>query len=112
MRVLVGLSFICAVAAAPAEASERWTFCVASALGSRDVWITDVFPAGSDRERLESDVKNLLTRQGERRIVAQCPMPGEDKTATVNAQTSAEDFNRTLGKTLHSLALAQTLSKR
>ena len=113
MRAWPGFAVLCIVLAAPpVQASARWTFCVAAALGSSDVWITDVFAANADRERLENDLKNLLTRQGAQRIVAQCPMPSDDKTAAVNAQTSAEDFNRKLGKTLHPLALAEKLSKR
>ena len=113
MRAWRWLPFLCvALCAYPAQAAARWTFCVAAALGSSDVWITDVFSANSDRERLENDLKNLLTRQGAQRIVAQCPMPNDDKTAAVNAQTLAEEFNRKLSKTLHVLALPEKLSKR
>ena len=113
MRAWRWLAFVCvALGAFPAQASARWTFCVAAAPGSSDVWITDVFAAGADRERLENDLKNLLTRQGAQRIVAQCPAPSEDKTGVVNAQTSAEEFNRKLGKTLHALALPEKLSRR
>jgi hypothetical protein len=101
-----------ALAAAPAEAATRWTFCVAESLDARDVWITDVLVAGADRERLENDLKALLVRQGEQRVVAQCPSPSEDKTAVLNAQTGAEEFNRKLGKSLHALALQDSLSKR
>ena len=113
MRAWRWLAFLgVALCAHPAQASARWTFCLASALGSGDVWITDVFAANSDRERLENDVKNLLTRQGAQRIVAQCPTPVDDKTAAVNAQILAEEFNRKLGKTLHALAAAEKLSRR
>lgn len=113
MRAGPGLLIFCLVlAVAPARASARWTFCVAEALGSKDVWITDVFIANAERERLESDLKTLLTRQGAQRVVAQCPSPGEDKTAVVNARTSAEEFNRKLGKALHAIAAPEMLSRR
>ena len=113
MRAWPGIAILCiAIAAAPAQASARWTFCVASALGARDVWITDVFAASAERERLESDLKGLLTRQGAQRIVAQCPAPQDDKIAVVNAQTGAEEFNRKLGKALHPIAVQEMLSRR
>jgi len=100
-----------AIAAGPAAADEHWTFCVASALGAKDVWITDVFAAATDRERLEDDLKALLERRGAARIVAQCPQPSDDKTSVVNAQTGAEDFNRKLGAALHAIS-AQEFPRR
>ena len=112
MRWLGFASLVLALAATPAHAAALWTFCVASALGARDVWITDVFASGAEHERLESELKDLLTRQGAQRIVAQCPSPQEDKTAVVNAQIGAEEFNRKLGKTLHALPAQETLSRR
>jgi hypothetical protein len=113
MRAWLGLACVALLlAAAPARAATRWTFCVAAALDARDVWITDVFIARAERERLEADLKALLVRQGQQRIVAQCPEPRDDKTAVVNAQTTAEEFNRKLGKSLHALALQESLSAR
>jgi hypothetical protein len=113
MRAWSLIPICCAVlAAAPTQASARWTFCVAEALGAKDIWITDVFIAGAQREQLEFDLKNVLTRQGEQRIIAQCPEPGDDKTAVVNAQIAAEAFNQKLGKTLHALAVQEMLSRR
>ena len=94
----------CAALAAPAAAAERWTFCVASTLGNKDVWITEVFPAFIDRERLETDLRVLLQREGAERVVAQCPLPRDDKTGVVNAQIAAEDFNRKLGSSLHPIS--------
>jgi hypothetical protein len=99
--LIVLLSF---AAAAPAAASPAWTFCVASALGAKDVWITSLFLAPTDRERLEEAFKSLLERQGHSRVVAQCPQPSDDKIAVVNAQITAEEFNRKLGETLHSVS--------
>ena len=87
--------------AAPAAAGPSWTFCVASAIGSKDIWITSLFPAQTGRERLEEELKALLERQGHSPIVAQCPQPTEDKVSAVNAQTTAEEFNRKLGSVLH-----------
>jgi hypothetical protein len=99
-RLSGALALLVFAAGAPAAAGERWTFCVASALGAKDVWISDVF-AGSDRERLEAQFKDILQRQGVARVVAQCPLPSDDKTSVVNAQIAAEDFNRKLGAVLH-----------
>jgi hypothetical protein len=88
---------------APAAAQERWTFCVGWASGVKDIWISDVI-AASDRERLETAYKNYLEREGAAGVVAQCPKPSEDKTDVVNAQTSAEDFNRKAGAVLHAVS--------
>jgi hypothetical protein len=111
LTLLASILLPAAVAAGSATAAERWTFCIASALGAKDVWITDVFAAGIDRERLEDDLKALLERRGAARIVAQCPQPNDDKTSVVNAQTGAEDFNRKLGASLHAIS-AQEFQRR
>ena len=42
----------------------------------------------------------LKRREGER-VTAQCPQPSSDKVAVVNAQTTAIEFNRKLGRVLH-----------
>jgi hypothetical protein len=102
--LLASILGLVAIAAGPAAAAERWTFCVASTLGAKDVWITDVFSVATDRERLEADLKAFLERRGSSRIVVQCPQPSDDKTSVVNAQTGAEDFNRKLGAALHAIA--------
>jgi hypothetical protein len=103
---LAFISLAAALAATPA-AAERWTYCVASMLGAKDVWITDVFPTGPDREQLEADLKALLERSGASRIVAQCPLPSDDKVSVVNAQIGAEAFNRKLGAALHAISAAE-----
>ena len=97
--------FLVAASSAPATAaSELWTFCVASARGGDDVWITDVFAATRGRERLEADLKTYLRGQGVAEADAQCPLPKDDKTEVVNAQFTAAEFNRKLGATLHEVA--------
>ena len=111
LTLLAPTLLLAALAAGPAAAAEHWTFCVASMLGAKDVWITDVFPAATDRERLEADLKAFLERRGSLRIVAQCPQPSDDKTSVVNAQIGAEDFNRKLGAALHAIA-AQEFPRR
>ena len=108
---LVALSCV-AMIVAPAHAASRWTFCVAAALSGKDVWITDVFATGAERERLERELKTTLARQGEQRVIAQCPEPLDDKTSAVNAQTTAVEFNRKLGRTLHAIPMQETLSRR
>ena len=108
---MIALCLLAGLAAARG-AAQRWTFCVAWAPGSKDVWITDVFAAALDRERLEADLRTLLGRQASARVVAQCPMPGEDKTAVVNAQNGAEEFNRKLGAALHSVSAQEFPPRR
>ena len=98
--------------AAPARASAGWTFCVAAAPGDKDVWITDVFAASRDRERLEVDLKGYLKTQGVAGAVAQCPLPKDDKTEAVNAQFTAAEFNRKLGHMLHEVAAPEFEPRR
>jgi hypothetical protein len=76
------------------------------------VWITEVFSSALDRERLETGLKAVLERQGASRIVAQCPLPNDDKTGVVNAQVAAEDFNHKLGATLHAVAAQEFPPRR
>jgi hypothetical protein len=109
MRRFLACAFAGAVlshfAASAAAASETWTFCVASARGGGDdVWITDVFAATRGREKLERDMKAYLATQGATRVDVQCPAPVADRTAAVNAQFAAAEFNRKLGAQLHEVA--------
>jgi hypothetical protein len=108
--ILLAPAVVALLASNPA-AAEHWTFCVASALGGKDIWITDVFAAGADRERLEAEMKGFLEGRGEARVVAQCPQPRDDKTDVVNAQIVAEEFNRKLGAALHAVT-AQEFPRR
>jgi hypothetical protein len=103
---IISLVVFCssALAAPQAFADQQWTFCVASDPGTSDVWITEVFVAPAARERLETELKSVLERQGHSRIVTQCPQPSADKVAVVNAQTTAEEFNRRLGSVLHDMS--------
>jgi hypothetical protein len=84
----------------PANAA-GWTFCVAEAGAGKDIWITPVFPASHDRERLEIDLKAYLKGRGVAAAVTQCPAPKDDKTDMVNAQLTAAEFHRKLGDALH-----------
>jgi hypothetical protein len=108
----IALALLLATLERPAAASDRWTFCVASALGAKDVWITEVFLATLDGERLEANLKSILVRQGSPRIVAQCPQPNDDKTSVVNAQVAAEDYNHKLGATLHAVSAQEFPPRR
>jgi hypothetical protein len=98
--------------AAPLPARAGWTFCVAAAPGDQDVWITDVFAASRDRERLEADLKSLLKGQGVVGAVAQCPLPKDDRTEAVNAQFTAAEFNRKLGRALHEVDAPEFAPRR
>src|SRR5271165_1937506 len=88
---------------ATAQPAPRWTFCVAAAQGGSDVWISDVFAVGRDREKLEETFKRTVERHGAAGANAQCPLPREDKTVAVNAQIDAEAFNRKIGATVHAV---------
>ncbi len=103
MRVSIALIAIVVSLPAVAFAQPRWTFCIASSKSSADVWITDVFVAERDRVELESAFKAMLGRNGAAGADAQCPLPREDKTEAVNAQFEAEESNRKLGATLHTV---------
>jgi len=104
LKSLLAVVLFIAASSLSAEAAERWTFCVGQSLDTRDVWISDVFAAATDRERLEGAFKAMLLHKGAARLVAQCPLPREDKTDVVNAQVVAEEFNRALGSTLHAVS--------
>ena len=112
MRRAIGLLAIAAFAPAMAHAQPRWTFCIASSKSGADVWISDVFAAERDREHLESAFRITVERMGGVGADAQCPMPREDKTEAVNAQFEAEEFNRKLGATLHSVFPGGFLPRR
>jgi hypothetical protein len=84
-------------------AATQWTFCVASQGETKNVWITQVFPASERREVLESELEAVLKREQLSHFVAQCPLPSPDKVSVVNAQTTAIEFNRKLGAVMHEL---------
>src|SRR5271165_445766 len=85
-------------------AAPRWTFCVAAAQDGVEVWLSEVFQAGENREKLEGAFKTAVERLGATGAVAQCPQPREDKTVALNAQIDAEAFNRKMGANIHAVA--------
>lgn len=88
---------------APAFGGTPWTFCVASGLGSKEIWITEVFAAPADRRRLEGQLTNFLLRKGVSPVNAQCPLPRDDKVALLNDRVVAEEFNQKFGSSLHAI---------
>ena len=102
-RLPVVLVAALAFAQTASEASQMWTFCVASAASGGEVWITNPFASSSDRRALESAMQATLKRRAGEHVTAQCPQPSSDKVAVVNAQTTAIEFNRKLGAILHEL---------
>ena len=96
VRVLLCLALTVGVA----HASDGWTFCVAEFADGHDIWITSVFRATKDRERLEADFKAYLEKHDVPRAVVQCPAPKGDKTEVFNAQFTAIEFHRKLGDAL------------
>src|SRR5271165_5763634 len=103
MRRSAAFAAIALCLPAAAQPAPRWTFCVAAAQGGTDVWISDVFAVGRDREKLEGAFKNAVEKLGAPGANVQCPLPREDKTVAVNAQFDAEAFNRKIGATLHAV---------
>ncbi len=97
MRLI--LAFLLAVVASPCSA--RWTFCVAE--DGEVIWITDVFRPIHERERLESEFLAALRSRGVKRADAQCPQPLEEKADALNAQFTAVEFQRKLGRTLRAI---------
>jgi hypothetical protein len=112
LLVFVLAALFAARALCAAAADQPWTFCVASAPASDEVWITDVFAAGRDRVKLEADLKTYLKTRGVLGAVAQCPLPNSDKTAAINAQFAAAEFNRKLGHALHEVAAPEFEPRR
>ena len=95
-----------------AAAAVNWTFCVAESGGGSDIWISEVFPAPRDRERLESDFKSYLKGRGAGGADVQCPAAKDDKTEVVNAQFTAAEFHRKLGDALHEVLLSEFSPRR
>lgn len=71
-----------------------------------------MFAAERSRVELESAFKAMLERSGAAGADAQCPQPREDKTDAVNAQFEAEEFNRKLGTTLHTVSAGELPSRQ
>jgi hypothetical protein len=80
-------------------ASKGWTFCIAEA--GDDIFVTDVFEAANDREKLEASFAARLRPRALARPDVQCPAPLSSKIDAVNAQFTAIAFQRKLGRTLH-----------
>jgi len=96
-RVFVFLGLTVSVA----RAGESWTFCVAESADPHEIWITSVFRAAKDRERLETDFQAYLEQHDVAHAVVQCPAPKREKTEVVDAQFTAVGFHRKLGDTIH-----------
>jgi hypothetical protein len=110
--VATSIALVLIAGAAPASASGGWTFCVAVAPGGQEVWISEVFAAPRAREKLEADFANYLRGRGVAGADAQCPRPEGDKTAAVNAQFTAAEFNRKLGRALREVAASEFPPRR
>lgn len=80
-------------------ASKGWTFCIAEA--GEDIFVTEVFEASLDREKLEASFAARLRPHAVAHTVVQCPAPLSDRIEAVNAQFTAIAFQRSLGRTLH-----------
>jgi hypothetical protein len=90
----------------------HWTFCVAAANGGSEIWLSDVFAADANREKLEGAFKAAVERLGATAANAQCPQPRDDRTVAVNAQIDAEAFNRKMGLNLHAVTASDFPGRR
>jgi hypothetical protein len=97
---------------APDAAWAGWTFCVAETSGGDEIWLTEVFAASMDRERLEGEFKDYLKSRGESGAVVQCPAAKEEKTEMLNARFTAAEFHRKLGDTMHDVKLSEFAPRR
>jgi hypothetical protein len=95
-----------------AFAAPRWTFCVAAVNDGSEIWLSDVFEADANREKLEGAFKAAVERLGAAGANAQCPQPRHDRVVAVNAQIDAEDFNRKMGATLHAVTANEFPGRR
>ena len=94
------MHWVLAVLVANAQpAAGGWTFCIAEA--GEDIFVTEVFEAAPDREKLEASFAARLRPRVAARPDVQCPAPVADRTVAVNAQFTAIAFQRSLGRTLH-----------
>lgn len=91
------------VVLAALAATQSWTFCIAEA--GEDIFVTEVFAASLDREKLEALYAARLRASGVAHAVVQCPAPQDEKVDAVNAQFTAIQFQRKLAHKLHSLSL-------
>ena len=110
--VIICLGAFLGVCARSFAAQTTWTFCVAESGGGRDIWISSVFVAPRDRERLEAEFANYLRSRGVVRPIVQCPAGKDDKTDVVNAQTVAAEFHSKLGDELHEVTAPEFEPKR
>jgi D-aminopeptidase len=85
--------------AAAQPAAKGWTFCIAEA--GDDIYVTEVFEAALDREKLEVIYAVRLRASGVAHADVQCPAPLSERTDAVNAQFTAISFQRTLLRRLH-----------
>ena len=103
----LALAALFALLPGAASAAPHWTFCVAASRDGAEVWISDVFAAEGNREKLEGAFRTALERLGGSNADAQCPNPRDDRTVAVNAQIDAEAFNRKMGANLHAVPASE-----
>jgi hypothetical protein len=90
---------IAVLVAAAQPTTKGWTFCIAEA--GDDIFVTEVFRATLEREKLETVYAAKLRTQGVPRADVQCPAPLGEKTDAINAQFVAIEFQRKLSHHLH-----------
>ena len=101
------LLFALLALAFPAQADERWTFCVARDLDAGTVWLSAVFASNAEHAALEAAFKSYLQKFGPRRLAAQCPLAKADHADVVNDQFGAEQFNKESGVAVRQVAASE-----
>ena len=80
--------------------------------GGDEIWLTEVFAASMDRERLEGEFKAYLKSRGESGAVVQCPAAKDEKIEMLNARFTASEFHRKLGDVMHEVKLSEFAPRR
>ena len=104
MRSLAALAVLLVALPAAAQPQSRWTFCVASAAGADQIFMSAVFVAAAPRARLESAFAATVARLGAAGATALCPNPRPDKDVVLDALSNAEKVDRERGATLRAVA--------
>jgi len=104
MRRLAALAALALSLPAAAQPLPRWTFCVATAADSDEIFMSPVFAADGPRERLEGAFAKTVEKLGAAGASARCASPRADRAVALRALVGAEAVDRERGATLHAVA--------
>jgi hypothetical protein len=90
------------VFAAGSARADEWRFCVGVAPASHETVISDIFTSEAEPGRLEHKLEAYFRARRAKALTFQCPHGG-DRVAALNGQTTALQFNRTMGYAINGL---------